>query len=191
MEEYSNIKNENGQSPKMLEMTSSTDLPDLSLEVEREIIVYGQNIKNSKPRTLGGLSTYFYFRNSPLIVIGNRPLKAVIVCSLILLFQVIAFDVIEKHFEFGIIVVYSLLIIVFNATGFLVGILNPGIPPNSNYLDDSTLQLLESQAEEDKEKLKLIAICRECNIVVKRELKTIHCENCRICIYSGLLNRSC
>ena len=67
---------------------------------------------------------------------------------------------------------------------------NPGIPNKNLYLSDKVVDFVLRNSEENKSIFDNYRICKKCNILLKLEESTVHCEECGICLignYNGYI----
>ena len=190
--DYSSVKNESSDTSRSiptLQVTTDIAIKNENFDNKPVTLVFGQDCRNKRPSHQGKNRTYFFFNNKPVFVIGHN--KLVIVCfSFILLLAqiVVVVDKIQQG-ETAFYATAAILSALSDIFGLMIVFLNPGYPCMNNYVNEPMLELLENAYLEDNKSVDKYAICKMCNILVKKEENVYHCDKCEICVISYVLSR--
>ena len=170
--EYSNLKN---QSINLIE----------KYKINENDTVFGNNyikyyIKkknfNMSPKKMGNFYTFFFYKNEPIVAIGFKSLKLVLIYEFIL--QVSFFILMNTVIISGVFPYMKYLLIIFYLNSFLshmyIFLLNPGIPTPEHFN-----KIILNQKNYNKNDY---LYCDVCNIIIKATDGVEHCDECGICM---------
>lgn len=145
--------------------------------------VYGNDLKNKNPMKMGGLYTFCFLSNQPIICIGSQIKYPIILCLLFMLISYFLFDFIFCSLIIEYYYIALFLFISICTIYFYLYLVNPGIPNRKFYISEGVLSSIYTYLENtNSESIDKYKICKICNIYVPPELLVIHCEDCNICI---------
>ena len=199
------LKNTEGKNINNFEMPSNLnnffqtiDLKDLSnyeiqpsQEINNTDTLFGNNYFNyfmrnklldekdfsrKRPRKLGNLYSFLFIRNQPLLTIGTKKLKLVLIYEFFLHFS---FILIHLRIIHDVFLYMKFLLTIFYVLNFLnhmyLFLINPGIPS----ADCFSKNAIKTIPKEDR---KYFQVCEICNIIVDNIDDVRHCTECNICI---------
>ena len=136
---------------------------------------------NSKIKKMGNLNVYFFVNEQPLIVIGNKDKKLVIIYEVILQLSFILLMITIRN---NIPPFFNLSLLLLYLNCFLchiyIFLINPGIPSIDHY--SKIFYKSENYMKMDEKQKKNSYFCQVCNIVLNVNENIEHCDECQICV---------
>ena len=136
---------------------------------------------NSKIKKMGNLNVFLFYKDQPLIVIGDKDKSLIYTYEIILQISfIVLFTTIINLIPFYM--KYILILIYINCflCHMFVYLINPGIP-SIEFFSKKFLKSDNYLKMDDKEK-KEYYLCEICNIMINNSDDIEHCEKCDICV---------
>lgn len=148
--------------------------------------IYGKPKSIEKPKKLGRVLTFLYYKGEPLLTIGphcNYSFKFILdkfLITLLLFINSIQFLLsyfLYPNISLPLIVIGYSCYILLNGSLLFTALINPGIPPIKKVLN------IYEKFNDQTTKIdsKLFQICKDCNIIVFKKFGVYHCEECNLC----------
>ena len=136
---------------------------------------YLKNNLNQSPKKMGNFYTFFFYKNEPMIAIGFKSIKLVLVYEFILQ---ASFLILMNTIINGVFSYMKYMLIIFYLNSFLyhmyIFLSNPGIPTHNHFHKI----ILNQKGFNKKDHL----FCDVCNIIIKENEGVEHCDECGICM---------
>ena len=156
--------------------------PSEKYKISETDTLYGNNyikyyLKNSNkfPKKMGNFYTFLFYNNEPIIAIGFKSLKMVLLYEFILQ---ISFLILVNTIVNGVFPYMKYMLIFFYLNSFLshmyIFLGNPGIPTANHFH-----KIILNQKDYTKNDC---LYCDVCNIIIKANEGVDHCDECGICL---------
>jgi hypothetical protein len=171
--------NHNKSLNQTLYSQASYNNPESLPTKNNQILIYGNDIENKKPKKMGKTKVYFFYNNYPLISIGPEIFYPII-CLTFIIFIYISFIIFfnEKSGK-ALNFLHHLTFIIYLLCHIIAIIINPGIP-SYEYSNLNKEMVIKSQVN-DSINILDYHICKNCNCCFKIKDKVNHCSKCNIC----------
>ena len=177
-----NIKNNDNF--KLLKVSDNEKNRNIKRKIQKEENKYSNKTKryNSNSCKKGNIYCFLFINNCPIFTLGPQYYYPII----IILFNNILFILLFNNIYARVNIIFKisafLLLIIVNLSQIYTVFINPGIPKKIWYINDKIINLIMEDENVYKEfNINKYQICRNCNILIDKYLRIIHCDICNAC----------
>ena len=177
-----NIKNNDNF--KLLKVSDNEKNRNIKRKIQKEDNKYSNKTKrySSNSCKKGNIYCFLFINNCPIFTLGPQYYYPII----IILFNNILFILLFNNIYARVNIIFKisafLLLIIVNLSQIYTVFINPGIPKKIWYINDKIINLIMEDENVYKEfNINKYQICRNCNILIDKYLRIIHCDICNVC----------
>ena len=177
-----NIKNNDNF--KLLKVSDNEKNRNIKRKIQKEDNKYSNQTKiyNANSCKKGNIYCFLFINNCPIFTLGPQYYYPII----IILFNNILFILLFNNIYARVNIIFKisafLLLIIVNLSQIYTVFINPGIPKKIWYINDKIINLIMEDENVYKEfNINKYQICRNCNILIDKYLRIIHCDICNVC----------